>query len=131
MLSASLSTKPYLLLYFSAAWCPTCHVVTPLLAGFYQQHAGGDAFEVAFVSADETEAKQRAYVADFKMPWPAVPFERAQTVCELYDIGTYPFLIVFAADGSVVTQSERAGTYVTPETVLAQFAKQLATPAKR
>jgi nucleoredoxin len=128
--SAGLAGKPYLVLYFSAHWCPPCRAFTPKLVEFYKQKGGGTAFEIVFVSADRSAEDQAKYIKDAGMPWPAVPFARAQTVAQQYGIGGIPNLIILTPDGSVVAQSEDRGNYIAPDEILAGFLKTLQAPAK-
>jgi thiol-disulfide isomerase/thioredoxin len=61
-LSAVLSGKPLLLLYFSASWCGPCRQFTPALARFYQKHYKEMA--VVFVSADRSEGEMEKYYSE-------------------------------------------------------------------
>lgn len=49
--------KKYVLIYFSAHWCPPCQRFTPLLADFYDEHKDACDFEVLFVSSDREEGR--------------------------------------------------------------------------
>ncbi|KAK7200039.1 tryparedoxin-like protein [Novymonas esmeraldas] len=53
----ALRGKKYVLIYFSAHWCPPCQRFTPLLADFYEAHKDTQDFEVLFVSSDREEGR--------------------------------------------------------------------------
>lgn len=77
-------------LYFSAAWCPPCQRLTPLLSSFYTdlnntlsreygycETKGDDfsrnsSFEMVYVSRDKTQQEYDTYRS--KMPWSAISF---------------------------------------------------------
>ena len=68
-----LQDKDFVLLYFSAAWCPPCQAFTPILIDFYkQQHdATTGKFEIVYISSDRSVEEFTSYY--HKMPWLAVP----------------------------------------------------------
>lgn len=53
--------KKYVLVYFSAHWCPPCQRFTPILADFYKDHSERLGFEILFVSSDRKEQKMMDY----------------------------------------------------------------------
>jgi thiol-disulfide isomerase/thioredoxin len=55
--SEAFKGKRYVLIYFSAHWCPPCQRFTPLLADFYDEHKDRCEFEVLFVSSDREEGR--------------------------------------------------------------------------
>ncbi|CAJ1030876.1 putative Redoxin/AhpC/TSA family/Thioredoxin/F plasmid transfer operon protein/Thioredoxin-like [Leishmania utingensis] len=55
--SEAFKGKKYVLIYFSAHWCPPCQRFTPLLADFYDAHKDRYGFEVLFVSSDREEGR--------------------------------------------------------------------------
>ena len=55
--SEAFKDKKYVLIYFSAHWCPPCQRFTPLLADFYDEHKDKYSFEVLFVSSDREEGR--------------------------------------------------------------------------
>ncbi len=144
----------HFLFYYSAGWNPTCRKFTPALIQFYEERrAAGDAFEIVFVSLDDSEEEMRAYMAETKMPWPAVKFGTVQIGPlpgveaaddtpdpELAD-GPLKFLAQAAGRGvpSVVAMDDRGlivahsykrrRDYVGPEEPLEEFAEILADAA--
>ena len=115
--AAALAGKDYVLLYFSAHWCPPCRGFTPELASFYSAHAAAKSFEVVFVSSDRSAAEHGAYYAE--MPWLAVPFEDKDTkaaLSEKYGVRGIPTLILLDKTGAVVTKAARAKVVSSPGT---------------
>ena len=76
--SPTLDSK-YLMLYFSAHWCPPCKAFTPKLSEAYQklkEEQGDDAFELVFVSSDRDVDGFNEYYAT--MPFCALPYEERE-----------------------------------------------------
>lgn len=63
--------KDFVLLYFSASWCPPCRAFTPLLIDFYNVFARANRIEIVYLSSDRTLEEFNGYYG--KMPWMAVP----------------------------------------------------------
>lgn len=90
----------YLMLYFSAHWCPPCKMFTPKLSKAYTKlKAERSDFELLFVSSDRSEEDFNAY---FKtMSFGAVPFERRDIKKELssrYGVSGIPMLIMLGPE---------------------------------
>jgi len=100
-----LADREYVLLYFSASWCPPCQRFTPQLAEFYKAHKEAKKLEVVFVSGDKDEAAMQEYY-DAKMPWAAIPFEAAarKACSSKYSGDGIPDLCIFDRAGAVVKQ---------------------------
>lgn len=95
----ALAGKRYVLVYFSAHWCPPCRSFTPALSRFYATHKDRLDFEIIFVSRDNTAEEMQAYFTAAHGDWLALSFRDAQTIgmewahrCGLYAI---PSLVVF------------------------------------
>ena len=73
----SLLDTDYLLIYFSAHWCPPCRQFTPKLVNFYNSYGENRPFDLVFVSSDRSEKDMFAYMRETKMPWPAMQFKGA------------------------------------------------------
>jgi nucleoredoxin len=58
--------KQFVLLYFSASWCPPCQSFTPVLADFYQQHS--NVLDIIYIPSDRTKEEFIEYYTK-KMPW--------------------------------------------------------------
>jgi nucleoredoxin len=127
-----LRTKEFVLLYFSAHWCPPCQAFTPVLIEFYNKHIKNnknsknkDDFEIVYVSSDRTlQEFESYYYGDDKtnnnnnnnnsMPWLAIPTDAASAAMKqtlstkLGGIRGIPTLIVLhVATGHFVTDDAR------------------------
>lgn len=102
----ALAGVKYVLVYFSAHWCPPCRTFTPALRRFYDRHSGAKSFEVVFVSRDKSESAMKAYVETAHGEWLAMSYTTAKTLgaqwLNEYAIASIPALLVFekAEDGS-------------------------------
>merc|ERR550514_1833302 len=72
-----LAGKEFVLVYFSAHWCPPCRGFTPVLTEWYN-NGGKEKAEVVFASSDQDQASFEEYYGS--MPWTAVEFEKAGPV---------------------------------------------------
>jgi hypothetical protein len=71
--TATQSSHPKTMEYFSAQWCPPCQQFTPLLAAKYRDIIkSGKQFEIVFVSSDRSQGDADACFKD--LPWKALPF---------------------------------------------------------
>lgn len=90
----------YVLVYFSAQWCPPCHGFTPVLKAFYDAHHTTKKFTVVFVSLDHTEADMMSYFVQRHGDYYCLPYKRAQPIVTrwgaLYGFENVPTLLVFA-----------------------------------
>lgn len=106
---ADLSGK-FILVYFSAHWCPPCRAFTPQLAKFYTDNHAAKNFEVVFASCDQDVSGFEKYYAT--QPWLAFDFEKDRAAIEALSaaqgIRGIPALIVFDADGKVITKDGRS-----------------------
>lgn len=94
-------------LYFSASWCPPCRKFTPELVDF--QNANADDFQVVFVSMDNSATAQRKYMRDYKMPWPAIPFQAGERedLPAKFGIRGIPSLVILDSGGNLITANGR------------------------
>lgn len=106
----------YLMLYFSAHWCPPCRGFTPKFAEWYNDNhdklAGTDnSFETIFVSSDRDQGAFDSYWAE--QPWLALPFDmrdKKKEISELFDVKGIPSLVVIDTEsGNTITKEGRAG----------------------
>eukprot|EP00584_Thalassiosira_punctigera_P019288 CAMPEP_0172550886 /NCGR_PEP_ID=MMETSP1067-20121228/33396_1 /TAXON_ID=265564 ORGANISM="Thalassiosira punctigera, Strain Tpunct2005C2" /NCGR_SAMPLE_ID=MMETSP1067 /ASSEMBLY_ACC=CAM_ASM_000444 /LENGTH=167 /DNA_ID=CAMNT_0013338567 /DNA_START=95 /DNA_END=598 /DNA_ORIENTATION=- len=125
--SEALRGKKYVMLYFSAHWCPPCRKFTPLLAAAYNAHkahvaatGGGDdddegEIEVIFVSSDSVQSEYDQYRG--AMPWLSVPFSNLHKLRikdELsgkYGVRGIPDLIVLDGNNCEVVERNGRGRY--------------------
>lgn len=125
--TADLAEKKYVVLYFSASWCPPCKKFTPNLVKFYNDHAAKANFDVILVGADRSAEKQAAYLTDFNMPFKAVPFEALAegTLPRKFGVRGIPHLAILDAEGNQVASSVVDGEYIGCDAVLERFAEVL------
>ncbi len=129
-----IASSQYVLVYFSAHWCPPCRAFTPKLVEFYNANKSPN-LDLIFVSSDESEAKQTEYMNETSMPWSAVQFSeiKGSPLQPLCGPGI-PCLVLLDAEGKVVSDSYVGGNYVGPNKVLKDTTDTLAgskkTPAK-
>lgn len=101
----------YVLVYFSAHWCPPCRGFTPQLVAFYENFKanGGIPFEIVFASSDKDQHSFDEYYGS--MPWAALPFsarDEKATLSSKYKVSGIPTLVVLNTDGSLITTQGRA-----------------------
>ena len=100
----------YVLVYFSAHWCPPCRGFTPSLCKFYEDmKAKGQApFEIVFVSSDKDEAAFDEYYGE--MPFASLPYSERDTKGKLsskYGVSGIPTLVVLDTDGTLMSKKGR------------------------
>jgi len=93
--SSTLKDK-YLMLYFSAHWCPPCKKFTPVLSKAYTKlKAMRDDFELVFVSSDKDEEAFNDYFSE--MTFCALPFEHREAknaLSKKYGVRGIPCLVM-------------------------------------
>lgn len=94
-------------LYFSAGWCPPCRMFTPELVKLRDRN--DEDFEVVFVSSDRSADDQAKYMKDYKMAWPALPFDSAKRgeLSAKFGISGIPALVIVDSDGNLITKNGR------------------------
>ena len=109
--SAVLEEKDYLLLYFSAEWCPPCRQFTPELVDFYNEYAQEGNVEVVFISLDHSESDMYDYMKGYSMNWPAVPYDRRDEsqLAETYSVKGIPALVQVTPEGYAISHSGGEG----------------------
>ncbi len=121
----NLEDKKYILIYFSAHWCPPCRRFTPKLVKFYNELNKGR-FEVILVSSDRSKKDQLNYMTSTSMPWPAIKFSKIKSSgLKSFSGPGIPCLVVLKPDGTVVADSYVNGKYVGPQKVLHELKKLL------
>ncbi|GET91201.1 tryparedoxin, putative [Leishmania tarentolae] len=94
-----LKDAEYVLMYFSAHWCPPCRSFTPLLKDFYEKHHDKKKFEVVFMSFDESEGEMMRYFRESHGPYYCLPYADAKSMTRVwrdtYNVKTIPALLVF------------------------------------
>ncbi|AWI09547.1 thioredoxin-like domain-containing protein [Ereboglobus luteus] len=123
---ATLKTKKYLFVYYSAHWCPPCRKFTPKLVEFYNKnHANGD-FDLIFVSSDKGQREMNDYMKGEKMPWIGLKLDSkpARALKKLRRGTGIPCLILIDETGKVISQSyDENNKYTGPYTALRAYEK--------
>ena len=104
----ALQGKDFVLLYFSAAWCPPCQTFSPRLKDFYKtcKEMEGVDVEVVYVSSDRDLAEFEDYYG--KMPWLALESQKHKTsLSQKCHIKGIPSLVVLDGKGRFVTDAAR------------------------
>lgn len=99
-------------IYFSSSGCPGCRSFTPrLVASYNQRKAEGQAFEIVLVAGEIDENHQRAYMKDYQMPWPAVPFgdKHVQILQKKFDVAFIPKFVEIDAPDPAFSDAAGAG----------------------
>jgi nucleoredoxin len=118
---ARLAGVKFYALYYSASWCAPCRQFTPGLVDAYEKiRALYPEFEVVLVNEDRSQGDMVSYMRDDKMTWPAV---RWDAISGARDITRYcgdgiPCLVLIDENGKVLSDTNRWGRYVGPNTVL-------------
>lgn len=120
----SLSESKYIVLYFSAHWCPPCRTFTPKLVEFYNQYKPNNPeMEFIFVSRDRSDDAMKDYMIEASMPWPAIKLsqvERKKTV-NSYAGNGIPCLVVLDPNGKVLFDTNKNGHYRGPQAPLLEL----------
>ena len=121
--SDMLSDKDYVLLYFSAEWCPPCREFTAKLVDFYDEYAEAGNLELVLISADRSEADMYDYMQNYDMDWLALPYDRRDEsgLAEKYGVRGIPKLVAIDGDGNVIKDSDRDGHVEMLEELVGKF----------
>ena len=66
----------FVLLYFSAHWCPPCRKFTPILKEFYEEvNDENKQVEIIFISSDKSSEEHQKYFSEEHGDWLTVPFQ--------------------------------------------------------
>ena len=102
-----LSKKDYIMIYFSASWCPPCRKFTPGLVEYYNKHAKTDNFDLIFYTSDRSEKASEKYMQDYKMPWPTVKFSKMKYVdLDQFSSTGIPHLVLIDKEGKVLAKGQ-------------------------
>ena len=95
----------FVIVYYSAGWCPPCQRFTPGLVDFYNQHHKNGQFELVFYSFDRKKEAMHTYMKGKKMPFPAIKFESLEDSKMKQFAGRgIPFLVLFDKKGEVLVR---------------------------
>ena len=111
-------------IYFSAHWCPPCRLFTPSLVKFRNKNK--NAFEVVFVSLDNSPEEKKEYMRGEKMKWPTIQGIRSKEGNELaqkFRVEGIPALIIIGPDGRPITPDGRQHVTADPNGALKMWKK--------
>ena len=94
----------YVLLYFSASWCPPCHLFTPKLKTWYlaNQSRYPD-LEVVLASMDREWGAMEGYVRETGMPWPILAWPNVMnSPIEKFLPEEIPYLVLVDDEGMIL-----------------------------
>lgn len=117
-------------IYFSARWCGPCRRFTPGFVVGYQglKAAFPNAFEVLFVSSDESQSEMIKYMTEDAMPWYATWKEREAKTWRKYSGNGIPCLVIVDREGNVLAHSyDGRGEYLGPQAPLDMLTRLLWT----
>ena len=94
----------FVLLYFSASWCPPCHLFTPELRSWYfTAHSKYPELEVVLASIDRDWTSMEEYVRQTKMPWPILAWPNVMdSPVERLLPEEFPYLVLVDDEGMVL-----------------------------
>ena len=94
----------FVLLYFSASWCPPCHLFTPELKSWYSTaHPKYPELEVVLASMDRDWVAMEEYVRQTKMPWPVLAWPNViDSPVEKLLPEEIPYLVLVDDEGMVL-----------------------------
>ncbi|MCK5834153.1 MAG: redoxin domain-containing protein [Lentisphaeria bacterium] len=123
--------KRFLLVYFSAHWCPPCRAFTPKLVKWYNEDHKD--YEIIFVSSDSGDEKMKAYMEETKMPWIGIKRRSDSEVLinkKFKTGGGIPNLVLIEK-GKIVTSSYENGQYRGPDNAYNKMQELLKSSKKK
>ena len=101
-----LQDRGYVLVYYSASWCPPCRQFTPILDKYYQENKNKQNFEILLVGSDRSEKEMLSYMK--KMSFNAIAFDkiRSSGLAQFAGRGI-PNLTVFDNSGKVLLDGRK------------------------
>ena len=90
----------YVILDFWGSWCGWCIKGIPDMKNYYNKYKGK--FEILGIDCNDSEAKWKAAVEKYEMPWLHVYNPRDSKVLEQYGIQGFPTKIIVGPDGNIV-----------------------------
>ena len=104
-----LESKDYILVYYSASWCPPCRKFTPELVKYYNKNASKYNFEVILMPSDRSDKAMEKYMKDYKMPWPGVKLKKVKDSNLAQFGGKFiPRLVLLDKKGKLLAEGENA-----------------------
>lgn len=95
----ALKEADFVLVYFSAHWCPPCREFTPQLKQFYDAHHEKKKFEVVFMSLDNSEKEMLDYFKEAHADYYCMQYEDTKAMSwdwgKKYAFKSIPTLLLF------------------------------------
>ena len=97
----------YVVIDFFFTTCGPCNESVPRIVEAYQE-LGGNEGDFYFMEVSPTDHKKSAgsWIEKYNVPYPTIHSETAgdtgEKICELYDIGAFPTLILIAPDRKIL-----------------------------
>jgi nucleoredoxin len=105
----AMKDKEFLLLYFSASWCPPCKTFSPILKEFYNIVKDSAKIELIYVGSDKTVEEFNKFYST--MPWLAIVSEAVQIKKDLASIlqitGIPTVVVLDVKTGLFITNNAR------------------------
>lgn len=98
---ASLVGGQPLVLEFWAVWCPSCKQLEPALRALHARYGSRVRFAGVAVSANQSPALVRKYVAKYRLPWLQLYDARGKAT-GAYDVPATSYVVVIDRTGKVV-----------------------------
>lgn len=118
-----ISAQKYLILYFSASWCPPCKKFNPTFIKWYNENGGRKNFEVILVGSDDNTNEIKKYMKDAQMPWLA--FEKNgkafDEIQKKYGGNGIPCVVLLDEKDNVIAHSYKDGKYLGPSVALEKY----------
>ena len=99
---SSLIAKGPVLIEFWATWCPNCKELEPALQAAFKKYGSTVQFALVAVSANETSAAVKAFVAKNKLPG-TVFYDRHGSATDAYDVPATSYVVLIDKNGKVVS----------------------------
>ncbi|WDE99287.1 thioredoxin-like domain-containing protein [Lentisphaera profundi] len=106
----NMEKRGYIMVYYSASWCPPCRQFTPVLNKYYLENRVKKNFDVLLVGADRSEKAMLSYMSH--MSFNAIAFDKiASSGLHNYAARSIPNLTVFDYSGKVVVDGRELSAY--------------------
>jgi nucleoredoxin len=105
----------YVILYFSASWCPPCRQFSPILDDFITSNSTRLKTTCVFISGDKTEEEFTKYFSSHKWPFAIVnDGTRKIQLNEFFEVRGIPTVVVIDKDGEVISTDARGDVMTDP-----------------
>ncbi len=101
----------YVVIDFWGSWCYWCIKGMPKMKEYYKKYKGK--LEVLGVDCNDTDAKWRAAVKEYQLPWRHVYMPRISNLLDIYNVQGFPTKVIVDPKGYIykVVHGERPEFY--------------------